>query len=158
MIAGFALRPLVPADAPILLDLVRELAAYERLSYAVTAREEDLHAALSGAPPRIAGCLALHEGVAVGVATWCELFGTFAGRSRLYLEDLYVAPAMRGFGLGRLLLGAAAREALARNCCALDWLVLDWNQAALAFYRRAGAKPSAPWAPWRLTGYSAHQN
>ena len=106
------LRAAAPADAPEILALIRELADYERLLHEVDATTEGLHAALFGATPRVLCDLAEQDGVIAGFALWFYSFSTFRGRHGIYLEDLFVRPAMRGHGIGRALLAALAARCL----------------------------------------------
>ncbi len=146
------LRAAAPADAPEILALIRELADYERLLHEVDATPEGLHAALFGAMPRVFCDLAEQDGVIAGFALWFYSFSTFRGRHGIYLEDLFVRPAMRGHGIGRALLAALAARCLREDLARLEWSVLDWNEPALAFYRTLGARGMKDWIPHRVTG------
>lgn len=144
------IRAAGPADVPALLSLIRELAAYEREPDAVEATEESLTAWLFG-PDAVASCqVAELEGVVVGMALWYVTFSTWKGQPGLWLEDLYVQPALRGRGIGRDLLRALAGICAARGYPRLEWWVLDWNVDAHAFYRSVGARPQDEWTTWRL--------
>jgi GNAT superfamily N-acetyltransferase len=146
------IRPAVPADVPVVLQLVKELAAYEREPDAVLATEDDLRAALFGADPS-AGChVAEHEGAVVGFALWYRTFSTWQGKPGLWLEDLFVRPEARGTGLGKALLVELARTAVARGWTRFEWWVLDWNEPAQGFYRSLGARPEDEWTVWRVDG------
>lgn len=141
------------ADVPLVLELIRELADYERLADQVVATEADVERALFGARPCAEAVIArLDGGEAAGFALFFQSFSTFLGRPGLYLEDLYVRPAHRGRGLGRRLLAHLAGIAVARGCGRFEWSVLDWNELAIASYRRAGAVPMDEWTVYRLTG------
>lgn len=146
------LRPAQADDAAEILALIRELADYERLLHEVDATPEDLHAALFGATPRVFCDLAAQDGVIAGFALWFYSFSTFRGRHGIYLEDLFVRPAMRGHGIGRALLADLAARCLRENLARLEWSVLDWNEPALAFYRTLGAHGMKDWIPHRVTG------
>jgi len=141
-----------PDDVETLLDLVVELAQFERLSHEVVATPADLHAALFGPAANVEAVLARAETEVVGFALWFHNFSTFVGRRGLYLEDLYVRPAHRGKGYGRALLGHLARIAVERGCGRMEWAVLDWNERAIDFYRGLGAEPQDAWKIFRLTG------
>ena len=152
MTAGLALRDAVAADVPLLLRLVRELADYERLSAQVRATEDALHAALFGVPPRAYALLAELAGTPVGFAVWFYNFSTFEARAGLYVEDVFVAPAHRGRGIGRAIFRDLARRAMEQGCARMDWTVLDWNRPAHDFYRGIGARPVVGWTIQRLDG------
>jgi GNAT superfamily N-acetyltransferase len=146
------LRAAAPADVPEILALIRELADYERLLHEVDATPEGLHAALFGPTPRVFCDLAEQDGVIAGFALWFYSFSTFRGRHGIYLEDLFVRPAMRGHGIGRALLADLAARCLREDLARLEWSVLDWNEPALAFYRTLGARGMTDWIPHRVTG------
>ena len=142
----------VEADVPVILALIRELAEYEKLADQVTATEADIARSLFGDPPHAEAVLARQDGEPVGFALFFHNFSTFRGRPGLYLEDLYVRPAFRGRGFGRRLLAHLARIAVDRGCARFEWSVLDWNELAIAAYRRVGAEPLDDWTVYRLTG------
>ena len=146
------MRPAAAADAPLIADLVRELAAYERLSSEAVATAGDFAAALFAPTPRAFCDIVELDGEAVGLALWFYSFSTFVGRHGLYLEDLYVRPAARGAGAGRALLARLARRCREENLGRLEWSVLDWNEAALGFYRALGAEGMDGWTVHRLAG------
>ena len=141
-----------PADVPLILALIRELADYERMADQVAATEADVERALFGERPCAEAVIARVAGEAVGFALFFRSFSTFVGRPGLYLEDLYVRPAHRGRGVGRRLLAHLARIAVERGCGRFEWSVLDWNEPAIASYRRAGAAPMDGWTVYRLAG------
>jgi len=146
------IRAVAPADVPVVLELVRELATYEREPEAVVATEADLHAALFGPDPA-AGCqVAELDGRVVGFALWYRSFSTWLGKPGLWLEDLYVRPDARGTGIGKALLGSLAQICLERGWPRFEWWVLDWNTPAHGFYRSLGAKPEDEWTVWRVDG------
>ncbi len=147
-----AVRPATPADVPLILALIRELADYERLAHEVVATEDALAEHLFGARPAAEVLIGECDGEAVGFALYFQSFSTFLARPGLYLEDLFVRPAFRGRGLGARLLVELAALAVQRGCGRLEWSVLDWNEPALAFYRRLGAAPMAEWTVQRLAG------
>ncbi len=146
------LRAASPADAPLILSFIQELAAYERLAHEVRATEPALRAHLFGERPAAEVLLAEWQGQPAGFALFFTTFSTFLGKPGLWLEDLYVRPAMRGHGIGRALLAALARTAAARDCGRIDWAVLDWNEPAKGFYHGLGARVLEDWRTWRLTG------
>jgi len=147
-----SIRAADPAEVALVLEFIRELAQYERLSHEVVASETDLAQTLFG-PGAFAhvlfGCL---DGVPVGFAVYFFNYSTFRGRPGLYLEDLFVRPAARGRGVGRALLAHLARIATERGCARFDWAVLDWNAPAIAFYRTLGAVAVDEWTIFRLAG------
>ena len=148
------LRPATPADAETVCELVRELAAYEKASADdVSASTAAFAAALApDASPRLGCLLAEVDGVAAGVAVFFPAFSTWRAGWGLYLEDLFVRPAYRGQGIGLALFRAVAAEAVARGAERLEWIVLDWNELALGFYRSLGAEALDEWTKMRLTG------
>jgi GNAT superfamily N-acetyltransferase len=139
-------------DAPVLLELIRELAEFEKLLDHVTADEATLADALFGERRVAEAVLAELNGEAVGFAVFFHNFSTFLGRAGLYLEDLYVKPHARGRGVGRWLVSFVARIAVERKCGRFEWSVLDWNTRALDFYRSLGAAPMDEWTVQRVTG------
>ena len=148
----FTLRPATPADVPLILDFIRQLADYEQLLDAVTATDADLRETLFGTHPSAEVILAEADRAPAGFAVFFHTYSTFRGRPGLYLEDLFVRPEWRGRGLGRLLLSAVARVAVERNCPRMEWSVLNWNEMALRVYRAVGAKPMDEWTVQRLEG------
>lgn len=146
------IRPAVAADVPVVLELVRELALYEREPDAVQATEPMLHEALFGASP-VATChVAEINGGVVGFALWYVTFSTWTGRPGLWLEDLFVRPSARGTGLGKALLTELAGVCVDRGYTRFEWWVLDWNTPAHGFYRSIGARPEDDWTVWRTDG------
>jgi GNAT superfamily N-acetyltransferase len=147
-----SIEPARPQDAALIVALVRELAEYERLLDQVVLTEQDVHRDLFG-PRTYAEAVIAREGdEPVGFALWFYNYSTFAGRPGLYLEDLFVRPAFRGKGYGEALLRHLARIALDRGCARFEWAVLDWNEPALAFYRKLGAVPMDEWTVQRVSG------
>ncbi len=150
--AGLRIDPAATHDLPLVLTLIRELAAYERLADEVLATEDDLRGALFGPSPRAEALVARLDGEPAGFALYFHNFSTFVGRHGLYLEDLYVRPALRGRGIGRALLARLARIARDRGCGRMEWAALDWNEPAIRFYERLGAVPMSDWTVFRLAG------
>jgi GNAT superfamily N-acetyltransferase len=148
---NFAIRPATLADIPIILELIRALATYERAPNDVTATEKGLAEVLFGENPAAEVLLAFENETAVGFAVFFHNFSTWLGRPGLYLEDLFVRPEDRGKGYGRALLIHLAKIARDRGCGRLEWAVLDWNEPAIEFYRKLGAKPMDEWTVFRLT-------
>jgi len=147
-----ALRRATRADVPEILRLIRALAEYEKLASDVVATEAGLAETLFGARPAAEVLLAEESGRAVGFALFFQNYSTFLGKPGIYLEDLFVEPAIRGKGLGKQLLQAVARLAVERGCGRFEWAVLDWNEPAIGFYQSLGARPMTDWKVMRLTG------
>jgi GNAT superfamily N-acetyltransferase len=150
--AQFVIRAARAADAATILALIRELAEYERAPNEVVATEDQLREVLFGAHPAAEVLLGEENGEAVCFALFFHNFSTWLGRRGLYLEDLFVRPDMRGKGYGRALLVRLAQIAQERDCGRMEWAVLDWNEPAIQFYRRLGARPNEEWTIFRLTG------
>ncbi|HEX7046201.1 MAG TPA: GNAT family N-acetyltransferase [Gammaproteobacteria bacterium] len=148
------LRSASAADIPLILQLIRELAEYEKLAHEVVATEKQLHENLFGAQPQAEVVIAEWNDERAGFALFFHNFSTFLGKRGLYLEDLFVRPAFRGKGIGKALLKHLARIALERDCGRFEWAVLDWNEPARNFYVSLGAKPVPEWDIFRVTGES----
>jgi GNAT superfamily N-acetyltransferase len=145
-------RRVQPDDVPVVVGLVRELAAYEKAEHEALMTPEQLHGALFGAAPALFGHVALAaDGEVAGFALWFLNFSTWRGTHGIYLEDLYVSPGHRGTGLGRELLRTLAQECVDSGYARLEWTVLDWNTPSIDFYRAAGAVPMDEWTVHRLT-------
>lgn len=149
---GLRIERATERDVPLILDMIRALAEYERLAGDVVATEATLRETMFGPERRVEVVLAYDGAVAAGFAIWFHNYSTFLGQPGLYLEDLFVLPQYRGRGIGRALLGYLARVAVERGCGRLEWAVLDWNASAIGFYRRLGARPMDDWTLYRLTG------
>ena len=145
-------RPARPDEAPMIADLIRELAVYEKLEREAVATADELTNALFGPQPRVFCDIAELDGAPVGFALWFYNFSTFVGRHGLYLEDLYVRPQARGAGAGRALLASLARRCVDEGLGRREWAVLDWNAPAIGFYKALGAVPMDEWTVNRLTG------
>lgn len=139
-------------DVPLLLDFIKQLADYEKLSHVVVADAESLRRTLFGEIAFAEVILADYQNQSVGFALFFHNYSTFLGKPGIYLEDLFVVPAMRGKGIGRELLKYLARLTKERNCGRLEWSVLDWNKPAIEFYKNMGAVPMEQWTVFRLTG------
>src|SRR5437870_12760284 len=139
--ADFQIRPARVEDIPVILQLIRDLATYERATDEVTATEEQLVEVLFGEKPAAEVLLAFEEESPVGFAVYFYNFSTWLGRPGLYLEDLFVKPEKRGKGYGRALLIELAKIARDRGCGRVAWAVLDWNGPAIKFYRLLAANP-----------------
>ena len=147
----FQIRPACVDDVPIILQLIRDLATYERAPDDVVATQEQLVEVLFGERPVAEVLLAFERESPVGFAVYFYNFSTWLGRAGLYLEDLFVKPEKRGKGYGRNLLVALAKIARDRGCGRMEWAVLDWNEPAIKFYRALGATPMHEWTVFRLT-------
>src|SRR6476661_815271 len=148
---GFEIRTATEADVPVILQLIRDLATYERAPEAVVATEAGLREVLFGAKPSAEVLLALEKTEPVGFAVYFHNFSTWLGRPGLYLEDLFVKQERRGKGYGRALLVELAKIARDRGCGRMEWAVLNWNEPAIKFYQALGAKPMNEWTVFRLT-------
>lgn len=147
------LREAVESDVPLIASLIRELAEYERLLDEVRLTVPGLRDALFGARRYAEVVIAeVEPDRPAGFALYFHNFSTFLGRPGIYLEDLFVRPEHRGAGIGTALLRHLARVAEERGCGRLEWAVLDWNAAAIAFYLGLGARPAAGWSVYRLEG------
>jgi GNAT superfamily N-acetyltransferase len=149
--APFRIRSAAPADVPQILQLIRDLATYERAPNDVVASEAGLLEVLFGPRPAAEVRLAFENETAVGFAVFFHNFSTWLGRPGLYLEDLFVNKEHRGKGYGRALLVDLAGIARERGCGRMEWAVLDWNDPAIQFYKKLGAKPMNEWTVFRLT-------
>jgi GNAT superfamily N-acetyltransferase len=146
------IRPARPGEAALVLQFVRELAQYEKLSHEVDATEAMIDAALFAPDPRAFCDIAERNGAPVGFALWFLNFSSFRGRHGVYLEDIFVRPAHRGKGIGKALLRHLAGRCIAEGWTRLEWAVLDWNAPSIAFYRAHGAVLLDDWTICRLTG------
>jgi GNAT superfamily N-acetyltransferase len=149
---SLVIRRARPDEAGVVLSLVRELAEYEKLLHEVDATEKMLADALFGENPRLFCELAEWNGDVAGFAVWFINFSTFSGRSGIYLEDLFVRPALRGNGIGKALLSHLAKECVANNWSRLQWSVLDWNEPSIAFYKSLGAVMMDEWTICKVVG------
>jgi GNAT superfamily N-acetyltransferase len=149
---SLVIRRARPDEAGVVLSLVRELAEYEKLLHEVEATEAMLADALFGENPRLFCELAEWNGDVAGFAVWFINFSTFSGRSGIYLEDLFVRPALRGNGIGKALLSQLAKECVANNWSRLQWSVLDWNEPSIAFYKSLGAVMMDEWTICKVAG------
>jgi GNAT superfamily N-acetyltransferase len=158
---GEVIRPATPSDVSAVLQLIKELATYERSDGEVQTTEADIAASLFGPDPKVWALVAEEAkdakdakdaGEIVGLALYFLNYSTWTGRHGLYLEDLFVRPSHRGTGTGRALMAALAQEAARTGCARFEWAVLDWNESAIGFYRALGAEPQHEWTVYRLSG------
>lgn len=146
------IRKAVAADVPVILALVRELAAYEREPHAVEATEGDYLRDGFAEEPAFHVLLAEEEGRPIGFAFWFFTYSTWTGTKVVHLEDLFVKPEARGRGTGLALMRALAKEARDGGCKRFVWNVLDWNTTAIRFYEKLGAKVLPEWRSVRIEG------
>jgi GNAT superfamily N-acetyltransferase len=149
------LRPAVASDVPLLLRLVRELAAYEREPDAVVATEDSLLRDGFGPQPLFRATLAEWNAAPAGFALWFFNYSTWLGKPGIFLEDLFVLPELRGKGIGKALLCELAAVALREGCGRFQWQVLDWNEPSIRFYEGLGAKRMQQWLTMRVEGDEA---
>ena len=145
-----ALRPATPADVPTILRFIHELAEYEREPDAVLATEADLLRDGFGPQPRFRCVVAEVDGQSAGFALYFTSYSTWRGHHGIRLEDLYVTPSHRGLGVGKALLQHLAQVATAEGCPRLEWDVLAWNEPAIGFYERLGARTQTEWRIMRV--------
>lgn len=145
-------RRATPDDVPALVELVYDLAEYEKARDLCTLTADQLHTALFGPDPAVFAHVGLVDGVIAGCAIWFLNFSTWDGVHGVYLEDLYVTPQARGAGLGRALLAALAQEACTHGYTRVSWSVLTWNTPSIGFYESLGAEAQDDWIGYRLTG------
>ena len=146
------IRPATPEDIPLVLEFIRELAAYERAPEQAIARPEDLLRDGWGPAPKFRVLVADWQRQPAGFALFFYNYSTWQGRPGLYLEDLFVRPAFRGRGIGKALLVHLAKIAVSENCGRFQWQVLDWNQPSIEFYEALGAKRMTEWLTMRVDG------
>ena len=146
------LRPATVGDVALILGFIKELAAYEKAADEVVATESGLRASLFGEGARARALICRVDGEDAGFAVYFFNYSTWQGRKGLYLEDLYVTPALRGSGAGKAVLKQLAGIAVAEGCGRFEWSVLDWNEPALKFYESIGASPMPEWVKHRLAG------
>jgi GNAT superfamily N-acetyltransferase len=139
-------------DAALILEFIRGLAEYEKLSQECVASEEALRRTLFGPRPYAEVLIAEQAGRPAGFALFFHNYSTFLAKPGIYLEDLYVVPELRGLGIGKALLLQLARIAVERDCGRLEWSVLDWNEPAIGFYKKLGAVAMEEWTIFRLSG------
>jgi GNAT superfamily N-acetyltransferase len=150
-------RPAIPADLPLIAELIRALAVYEQLADEVRFDEAALGRNLFGPRPYAEVIIGEVEGAPQGFALFFYNFSTFEGKPGIYLEDLFVQPEARGAGLGKALLAHLAGLAVECGCARLEWWVLDWNAPAIGFYKKLGARPMDEWTTMRVDGAALAQ-
>ena len=145
-----------PNDLDSIIQLIKDLAEFVKLSHEVCLNAEELSSHIFGPSPKAEVCMARlqkHDGYAadVGFMLYYHNFSTFLGKPGIYLEDLFVKPEFRSLGVGRIMLAYLAHTAISRNCGRLEWSVLNWNERAIAFYKSLGATPMNEWTVHRVT-------
>lgn len=153
----FEIRQATVADVSLILSFIKELAEYEKLLSEVVATEDILRETLFGEKASAEVIIGYLDNTPVSFALYFHNFSTFLGRPGIYLEDLFVRPAARGKGIGQKMLGYLAHLAKERKCGRLEWWVLDWNETAIGFYKRLGAKAMDEWTVYRVTGDELNQ-
>lgn len=149
---NFTIRPANKDDAPLILQFIKALAIYEKLEHEVIATAETLAHNLFGNRPYAEVVLGFLDNDPVSFALFFHNFSTFLGKPGIYLEDLFVKPEARGHGAGKKMLAYLAQQAKERGCGRLEWSVLDWNESAIGFYKKLGAKAMDEWTVYRVTG------
>ena len=147
-----SIRSAKPADVPAILQLIKDLAVYEKAPDAVKSTEENLRVALFGEEPKVFAHVAEDGGKIVGIAIWFLNYSTWMGTHGIYLEDLYVDPEFRGKGYGIALLKSLAKICVERGYSRLQWWVLDWNEPSINFYKSLGDVPMDEWTVFRVDG------
>ena len=146
------IQPATEREVPVILEMIRGLAEYEKLADRCVATEEQLRATLFGPRPFAEVLLAMDGGECVGFALFFPNYSTFLAKPGLYLEDLFVKPHARGRGAGLALMKALAKLARERDYGRMEWSVLDWNEPSIVFYKKLGAAPLEEWTTFRVSG------
>ena len=147
-----SIRNATAGDVPLILQLIRELAEYEKLSHLVVATAEDLRRDGFSERPYFHVLIAEWDGEPAGYALYFHNYSTFRGRPGLFLEDLFVRPQFRKKGIGKALLLRLAKVAVDKGCARFEWQVLDWNTPSIEFYKSLGAEVMKEWLTMRVTG------
>jgi GNAT superfamily N-acetyltransferase len=158
--APVSIRAATPADVPLILRFIRDLAEYEKLLHEVEATEASLRRTMfpeDGSRPVPQVLIGEWQGRPEGFAVYFHNYSTFLAREGLYLEDVFVRPEARGRGLGKAFLLHMAQLAVRQGLGRVDWSVLDWNEPSIAFYKSLGAVPMADWTTFRLTGQALRE-
>lgn len=150
--ATLTIKQATQDDIPVILTFIKELADYEKLSHEVVATEEDLRQTLFGDNPHAEVVIGYLDKKPASFALFFHNYSTFLAKPGLYLEDLFVKPALRGHGIGQQMLTYLANLAKERGCGRFEWSVLDWNKSAILFYEKLGAKALDEWTSFRVTG------
>ena len=150
--ANITIRRVTQNDSTIILQFIKELAAYEKAPNAVKANIEDIEESIFGDNSTVRALICSTAGKPIGFAVYFFNYSTWLGKNGLYLEDLYITPQSRGKGAGETLLRHLAKIAVTKGCGRFEWSVLDWNIPAIEFYKSLGAQPQNEWIPYRLDG------
>lgn len=148
----FEIRFATVNEVPLILSFIKDLAKYEKLQHEVTATEATLKETLFGETAHAEVLIGYLSNSPISFALFFHNFSTFLGKPGIYLEDLFVKPEVRGQGIGNKMISYLANLATERNCGRLEWSVLNWNETAIGFYKRLGAKPMDEWTGYRITG------
>jgi GNAT superfamily N-acetyltransferase len=147
------IAPACAGDTPLLIEFIQALAEYERAGPGeVQVNEPELRESLFGDRPAAEALIAYYGDTPAGFAVFFHNFSTWTGKRGMYLEDLFVKPKFRKAGIGRALLETVAKIAVERGCARYQWMVLDWNEPAIGFYKKLGARPLEEWTAFRVTG------
>lgn len=157
MADNFKIRHSNINDAPLILSFIKQLAEFEKLSHEVVATEASIRQTLFDQDPKAEVIIGELDGKPVTFALFFHNYSTFLGKPGLYLEDLFVKPEARGLGIGKKMLTYLAHLAETRDCGRFEWWVLDWNEDAIGFYKKLGAKPMDEWTVFRVTGDALKQ-
>jgi len=152
VLSALTIRAATSSDASLILDFIRALAIYEKLEHEVKASEADIVRDLFGSEPKVFCEIAEWEGKPVGFALWFYTYSTFQGRHGIWLEDLFVDPALRGKGIGKALLVHLARRCVDEGLGRFEWWVLDWNEPSIEFYKSQGGVMQDEWTKVRVDG------
>ena len=144
------IRSATEIDIPVVLELIRDLAQYEKMAHLVTATEDQLRETLFGARPAAEVLLAAYDGKTSGFAVFFSTYSTFLAKPGIYLEDIFVKTEFRGKGMGLALMRRIARLAVDRGCGKINWQVLRWNEPSIRFYEGLGAEVMDDWVSYRL--------
>ena len=136
----FQIKKAAEKDLPQIIELIQEFAEYEKLVHWCEVTEEDLREAIFGAGAFVQALVAFADEACVGYAMFFPAFKSFRGERGIFLEDLYVSPAVRGKGLGYAMLKEVARSARAQGFVRMDWQALKWNEPTINFYKNLGAE------------------
>jgi len=146
------IRNAVKDDVPQILQLIKDLAEYEKAPNDAVATIEQINESLFSDDPHAFCHVVEVDGTVVGISIWFLNYSTWLGKPGIYLEDLYIDPAYRGKGFGLALLKELAKICIERNYERLQWWVLDWNEPSIEFYKNLGAEPMDEWTVYRMSG------